>query len=205
MSGPLRVLVAAAAAVLLGGGAIRAQDAPAPAPKAELGKPAPDFTLESLDGKTVKLSGFRAGAGAAAKPGKIVVLDFWSCTCPGSIRYEERLSAFTKKYSEKGVAILALAPNATETPEQMKAFLEERSAPYTVLHDKGNSVCDSYGAQVTPTFFVVDRAGVLRYRGAFDSSPGRPNRAGRVSYLEEVVDALLAGNDPPHTESRAMG
>ncbi|MCI0342128.1 MAG: redoxin domain-containing protein [Planctomycetales bacterium] len=200
-----RAIPFAAVAVLLAGAAARAQDASAPAPKAELGKPAPDFTLRGLDGKTVKLSDLRAGPDASAKPGKIVVLDFWSCTCPGSIRYEERLAAFTKKYAEKGVAILALAPNATETPEQMKTFLEERSAPYPVLHDKGNSVCDAYGAQVTPTFYVVDRAGVLRYRGAFDNSPGRPNRAGRVAYLEEVVDALLAGRDSPHAESRAMG
>jgi hypothetical protein len=50
----------------------------------------------------------------------------------------------------------------------------------------------------------VDREGILRYRGAVDDVTFR-QRAAKRFYLEEVVEALLAGRTLELTEMPAYG
>jgi hypothetical protein len=73
-----------------------------------------------------------------------------------------------------------------------------------VLKDAGHVVADAYAAQVTPEVFVIDRAGVLRYRGAVDDASFR-QRVPTRPYLEEAVESLLAGGLPTVAEVPAFG
>jgi citrate synthase len=61
-----------------------------------------------------------------------------------------------------------------------------------------------YEAVTTPHTFVVDRDGILRYRGAVDDVTFRNREATRF-FLEEVVEALLDGHLPTLTETPAYG
>lgn len=72
------------------------------------------------------------------------------------------------------------------------------------MQDAGSVVADRYAAQVTPEVFVVDRAGVLRQRGAVDDVSLRQRVATRF-YLEEAVEALLDGRLPSIAEFPAFG
>ena len=65
-------------------------------------------------------------------------------------------------------------------------------------------VADLYEAVTTPHIFVVDRWGILRYRGAVDDFTFRQRKVSR-SFLKEAVDALLAGRVPELQETIAYG
>jgi len=67
-----------------------------------------------------------------------------------------------------------------------------------------HAVADLYAAQTTPHVFVIDRQGLLRYRGAVDDGTLRQRIPTRF-FLEAVVGALLEGRLPPLTETPAYG
>jgi len=73
-----------------------------------------------------------------------------------------------------------------------------------VLIDAGHAVADRYEVQVTPEVFVIDREGILRYHGAVDDVTFRQREATR-SFLDEAVEALLAGQSPSLVEVPAFG
>jgi hypothetical protein len=56
----------------------------------------------------------------------------------------------------------------------------------------------------TPHTFIVDREGILRYRGAVDDVTFRQRKAMRF-FLEEAVEALLDGHLPEVAETPAYG
>ncbi len=122
-----------------------------------IGRPVPDFKLAGLDGKTVSLSESR---------GKIVMIHFWSATCPFVLRYDDRLKAIPKDYADRGVVVLGIDSNGNETPEKIKAVAKERNVNYSILLDPGNKVADQFGAITTPHVFILNKEGVLVYEGA---------------------------------------
>ena len=73
-----------------------------------------------------------------------------------------------------------------------------------VLIDADRAVADRYEAVTTPHAFVVDREGILRYRGAVDDVTFRQRRATRF-FLEEAVEALLEQRLPEVQETPAYG
>lgn len=153
-------------------------------PMIENGQPAPDFTLEDLDGEAHSLSDYR---------GRTVIVNFWSAECPWARRADEELAVYVDRW-EPPVAWLSIASNANETPDEMRPVAAERDLP-VVLHDPDAAVADRYGAQTTPHLFVIDPEGILRYQGAFDDLTFRQEQPTRP-YLRTAVDAVLDGLQP---------
>jgi hypothetical protein len=73
-----------------------------------------------------------------------------------------------------------------------------------ILIDRKHAVADLYEAVTTPHVFVIDRGGILRYRGAVDDMTFRHRQATRF-YLQEAVEALLKGSLPAISETPAYG
>ncbi len=73
-----------------------------------------------------------------------------------------------------------------------------------VLVDREDVVADLYEAQTTPHVFVIDRDGILRYRGAVDDVTFRLRKPTRF-FLDEAVEALLDGRLPALAETPAYG
>jgi peroxiredoxin len=159
----------------------------------DINRLAPDFELCGLDGRLHRLNTYR---------GRIVIVNFWSADCPHVVRTDASMLAALGRWGAD-VALLTIASNANESPSALEEAARSRGLP-TVLIDASHLVADLYAAQVTPEVFIVDRAGVLRYRGAVDDASFR-QRSPTRSYLEETVDALLAGNLPTVTEVPAFG
>lgn len=158
-------------------------------PVAALGKPAPDFVLQDLDGRSFRLADQR---------GSIVVLVFWSADCPYSERADEILAALCSEWGDS-VGVWRVASNVSEDEEQLRRIaLRHQVGP--VLCDRGQSIADCYGALVTPHLFIIDERGVLRYAGAPDDVRFR-QRVPTRNYLAEAVQALLHGRalDPEST------
>ena len=157
------------------------------------GIPAPDFELPDLEGRLNRLCDFR---------GKIVIVNFWSCECPHSERADGLILEWLKEWGGE-VELLSVASNQNESVQDVEEASRNRGIP-KVLIDAGHIVADLYEAVTTPHVFVVDRDGILRYRGAVDDVTFRQRTASRF-FLKEAVDALLEGHLPTLTGTPAYG
>ncbi len=151
---PLTLFFVAAivAAMLLAGIHIaRDHRANGPARGQLIGNLAPDFELQTLDGKSMKLSDFR---------GKAVLLNFWATYC-GPCKVEiPWFVQLQKEYGPQGFQIVGVAMDDAST-EEIAKFAQEMSINYPVLLGK-DSVGDSYGGVgALPVSFFVDRGGKL--------------------------------------------
>ncbi|GEM_PF-869860 len=119
-----------------------------------VGKLALDFTLPDLEGRKVKLSQYR---------GKVVMVKFWvdSQSCRNELPV---IQSFYEKWSDKGFVVLAV--NWMQTPEQVKAFVQQKGLTFTVLLDQKGEVNDKYGVKpsVYAVTVLVDKSGVIRDR-----------------------------------------
>jgi thiol-disulfide isomerase/thioredoxin len=115
------------------------------------GKPAPDFTLESLDGKNVSLSSFR---------GQAVLLNFWATWC-GPCKIEMPwFVELQKEYGPQGLQIVGVAMDDS-SPDDIRKFVQEMGVNYPVLLGK-EAVGQAYGGvDVLPTTFFIDRDGKI--------------------------------------------
>jgi len=159
----------------------------------EINSPAPDFELPDLGGALHRLHDCR---------GKIVIVNFWSCECPHAERTDHAIVAMLVQWSEE-VFLLPVASNRIESPEALAEAAKIRRLPL-VLVDGEDVVADLYGAQTTPHVFVIDRDGILRYRGAVDDVTFRVRKPTRF-FLDEAVEALLVGRLPALVETPAYG
>jgi len=159
----------------------------------ELNHPAPDFELPDLHGDLHKLSDYR---------GKIVIVNFWSAECPQSER-TDRAIVDLQAHANGEVELLSIASNRSESAYSVEEAIKTRRIP-TVLMDAEQVVADLYEAGATPHVFVMDREGILRYRGAVDDVRFRQPKATRF-FLKEAVEALLNGRLPALTETLAYG
>jgi len=132
----------------------------------------------------------------------MVIVNFWSAECPHSERTDGLILKWMMEWASD-VVLLPIAMNRNESAEMMKEAAKARGISI-VLNDAEQVVTDAYGAEVTPHVFVVDREGILRYRGAVDDVTFR-KRKPRRSFLAEVVTALLEGKQPEIQETRAYG
>lgn len=99
--------------------------------------------------------------------------------------------------------MLSIASNRNENVEAIKTVAEERRLP-SVLLDANCLAADLFGAQTTPHVFVMDRDGILRYRGSVDDVTFRQRIPTRF-FLDQAVESLLAGQLPALSESPAYG
>ncbi len=154
-----------------------------------------DFKLQDTAGKMHS---------SAAHAGKIVVLAFWSFKCPTALAYDERLAAIQDKYGSQGAVVLAVASNANESKEELQRNAENLHISFPILLDTDGILADRLGATITPSVFILDRSGVLRYKGALDNRE-KPGGKKREAYAEDAIDSILAGKPVATPETQATG
>jgi peroxiredoxin len=155
----------------------------------ENGNQAPSITLPDLHGNPYTLAGAQ---------GKIVILNFWSVECPWSERVDHAILPLLDKWGAQ-VDYFTIASNANEAKELIRTTASQRGLPI-VLVDADQRAANAFGAQTTPHCFILDRAGIVRYQGAFDDVTFR-QRTPSVFYVRDAVEAMLQGNlpNPDHT------
>jgi len=173
---------------------------------AQVGKPAPDFSLRDLEGKTVSLHDYR---------GKTVVLEWFNPECPfvRASHTKASLKSFPSEQIAKGVAWLAInsnAPGKQGNGVSANADGKKRyGMPYPILLDESGDTGRHYGATNTPHMFVIDPQGVLVYQGAIDNSPdgeGESPQGGKlVNYVQAALGALGTGQDVGVKNTKAYG
>ncbi len=116
--------------------------------------PAPDFTLQTLDGESVSLSDYR---------GKLVMINFWASWCPPCNSEMPDLQSYYEKHKDEDFIILGV--NYEDSPDKVQAFVEKYGVTFPILLDSEGQVANLFGIQGLPTSFFVDKEGnVLGYQ-----------------------------------------
>jgi thiol-disulfide isomerase/thioredoxin len=155
------------------------------------GVPAPDFTLETLDGKNVSLSDFH---------GKAVVVNFWATWC-GPCKIETPwLVEFQKQYGAEGLQVVGVAMDDSGKDE-IARFAKDMGVNYPVLIGK-EAVGDAYGGvPALPESFFVGRDGKIVDR--IIGLKGRAEIEDSVKKALKTQVGLIESNSP-HTVLRAQ-
>jgi peroxiredoxin len=119
-----------------------------------VGKKAPDFECELVDGRKAKLSDFR---------GNVVVLDIWAtwcAPCKAMIPHERKLVARMKGKPFKLVSL-----SVDDEKETLTKFLEAEKMPWTHLwNGASGGFVELYQIQFYPTIYVLDAEGTIRFK-----------------------------------------
>jgi hypothetical protein len=149
--------------------------------------------LQDLHGKVHRL---------AFPSSQMTILNFWSAECPWSARTDPELLALLTG-RENRLRLWTVAANANEPIEMLAGAAAQRGLPL-VLHDAQQRIADLFQAETTPHVFLIDTAGVLRYRGALDDVTFR-RRMPTCFYLQDAIQSVLRGEEPHPTETPAYG
>jgi len=125
-----------------------------------------DFKMSDINGKVQSLNVMKGKNGA--------VLIFVSAQCPVVKGYNERMNQITIEYKAKGINVIGINSNATESLDWVKSHAEA-NYKFPVLIDKGNVLADKLGATVTPEAYFIDAKNTLLYHGAVDNDRSGQN------------------------------
>jgi len=120
--------------------------------RAEVSK-APDFTLQDIQGKAVRLSDYA---------GKVVIINFWATWCPPC---KQELPDFVKFYNSncsKNVVIIGIAVGSTL--EDVKRMAAEYKITYPLCLSDGKVESLYGGVRFVPTTVVIDKKGNIQQK-----------------------------------------
>ena len=160
-----------------------------------IGQPVADFKLPDTAGREHSL--------ASLKGEKGTVIIFISAQCPMVRAYNERIEKLAQDYRAKGVNVVGINSNVTESADDIKRHISENSFSFVVLRDKGSKVADMLGAERTPEVFLLDASNKLVYRGRIDNH--RDVAQVQTSDLRNAIEETLAGKPVTKTEAAAFG
>jgi len=123
-----------------------------------VGERAPAFTLFDLEGSQVSLSDFL---------GRVVLLEFWTSTCPACLAVMPHLEELRILYEDRGLVIVGII--ITVRYEEAVQYLDDYGYNDFVDLLESDPIARPtrtlYGVQRVPHAFLIDRTGVIRYTG----------------------------------------
>ena len=141
--------------------------------KLQPGQPAPEFTLDGLDGQPVSLSQFK---------GQVVLLDFWASWCVPCINDLPYLREVKKKTADWSVVFLNISLDADEAAWREAIDKHEIKGVHVRADGWGAEVAKTYQVMGIPSYYLVDSQGLIV------EDPGlRGNTDATVGAIEESL------------------
>lgn len=173
---------------------------------AKAGSPAPAFTATDIEGKSHELAQYK---------GKLVVLEWLNHGCPFVKKHygAGNMQKLQEKWTGKDVvwlSVISSSPGSQGhgTPAEHKAQAAEKgSKASAILIDEDGKIGRLYGAMTTPHMYVVDKEGVLAYKGAIDSvaSPDPADIDGAENYVDKALAELSEGKAVSNPATKSYG
>ena len=116
---------------------------------AEVGQPAPAFSLNALRGGKISLAQFR---------GQPVFLNFFATWCPPC---KLELSFIVARFHQSGRSVAFVGIDEQETPQAVASFVQTMRIAYNVTIDPGN-VASAYLVAALPASIFIDKNGIVR-------------------------------------------
>ena len=142
-------------------------------PIVAIARPAPSFTVKTLEGKALKSSDLRQ---------KPVIVDFWATWCGPCRASMPHLSAMQTRYEKQGLTVIGLSVDESG-PQGVKKFANQLGVTFT-LAMANDDVLDAYGPiRSIPTTFFINRKGdiVRRVVGYIDGET-------MEDYVKEILE-----------------
>jgi peroxiredoxin len=115
-------------------------------------KPAPNFSLKDLDGKTIRLDDFR---------GKPVLLNFWATWCKACKDELPSMQRLYKSLEKEGVEVIAVSIDRRNF-DRVQSFVDEYQLTFPVLLDPDQKARKDYFILGLPTSYLIDADGKLK-------------------------------------------
>ena len=144
-----------------------------PPEEPSIGFRAPDFTLTTLDGVTMKLSDLR---------GKSVLINFWVTWCVPCMDELPAIENVWSDYQDEGLVVLSVNRIQEDELQKVGETVNRFALTYPVLLDEDDFVWESYWVSFMPTSFFIDEQGVIR-----DIKLGSMPEEGFRSKIEKLV------------------
>lgn len=134
----------------------------------KVGEIAPDFSVEMLDGRVIKLSELR---------GKVVMVCFWATWCPPCRQEMAHLQeGVIDHFASKNLVVLPISRG--EEREVVEKFITDNGYTFGVGLDPERAIYDQYASNFVPRTFIINKRGKVTYRVA--------------GYDEETAEAVNA-------------
>jgi peroxiredoxin len=176
------------------------------AASAEIGQPAPDFTLTGSDNKPHALDAYK---------GKYVVLEWTNPECPFVHKYYDSgaMQALQAKWTAKGIVWLRINSGAPghdgyQDAAALASYVQTHHVAATAsLMDPDGKVGHEFGARTTPHMFVIDPKGTLIYAGGIDNkpSPDPADIASAKNYVNAALTESMAGKPVAQPTAQPYG
>jgi thiol-disulfide isomerase/thioredoxin/outer membrane lipoprotein-sorting protein len=123
------------------------------------GKAAPDFTVQTVDGKPYSLSALK---------GKPVLLDFWATWCGPCRKAMPSVEQISQDYKDQGLVVLGV--NAGEDRDTVREFLKKTPMAYPAVLGGESGILKNYQVTAYPTFVLIGSDGkIAAYEIGFNS------------------------------------
>ena len=166
-----------------------------------MGYPFGDVSLKDVSGDLLSLNKVKKENG---------LLVIFSCnTCPWVIRWEDRYVKIAKKYSSKGIGIIAVNSNedrfdGDDSMKKMQKHAKKNKYNFPYVQDQGSKLARAFGASRTPHIFLFDKHNKLVYKGAIDDNAKNAKNV-EEPFLSNAIDAMLAGEAIAISSTKALG
>lgn len=173
---------------------------------ATVDQPAPGFTANTADGKSLSLDSLK---------GKTVVLEWTNHDCPFVKKHYEsgNMQGLQKEAAAKGIVWLQVISSApgkqghVDAATALKLNSARSATPANVILDPEGKLGKLYGAQTTPHLYVIDAKGILVYKGGIDSlaTADKADIAKAEAYVANALGALAAGKKIAANNTKPYG
>jgi thiol-disulfide isomerase/thioredoxin len=117
---------------------------------ADVGGQAADFNL----------SGEQGGVALSRYQGKVIYLDFWASWCGPCRASFPWMNQMASRYAADGLVVIAI--NLDKDRALAERFMAELKPRFTIAFDPTGEVAESYGVEVMPSAYLIDRDGFIR-------------------------------------------
>lgn len=141
----------------------------------KVGARAPEFSMQTLDGKTVSLADLL---------GSPVVVSYWATWCIPCKQELPILQRLAQEYSSRGLVVLTVNALDQDDLEKVQAMTAELGMSFPVLLDQDKAFSNAYQAMFFPSTYYIQPNGVIQSIKLGDSSEAD---------MRAKIESLLAG------------